>query len=148
MKQLYAQGMFLGPTIFFGKEAIFLMYFEVFQVKTGMRIAIIIGMIFTGLAYLPGIIMESIFCAAYPGESWGPLEGAKVATRCPKNTYWGITQGACAIAIDLYIFILPIPAILQLQLGTKRKIQVLTVFMTALMWVISLATRRIMADAV
>ena len=125
--------MFLGPTIFFSKEAIFLLYFDIFHVKNSMRIAIIVGMVFTGLAYWPGIILESIFCAAHPGESWDPLAGSPIATRCAKNEYWGITQGACAILIDVYIFVLPIPTILRLQLAPKRKLQILAVFMTALM---------------
>ncbi|KAF2675973.1 hypothetical protein K458DRAFT_283540, partial [Lentithecium fluviatile CBS 122367] len=137
IKQLYAQGMLLGPTIFFGKEAIFLMYFEVFQVKKRMRTLIIIGMIFTGLAYLPGVILESIFCAARPGETWDPLAGAPEGQRCTKMIYWGIVQGACAIVIDIYIFVLPIPAIAQLQLGLKRKIQILSVFMMAFLGILA-----------
>ena len=134
-QQLYAQGMLLGPTIFFAKEAIFLMYFEVFQVKPWMRVAIIVGMIFTGLAYLPGVILDTIFCAARPGETWDPLLGAKITGRCDKMIYWGIVQGSCAILIDIYIFVLPIQPIVQLQLGLKRKIQILAVFMMAFLYV-------------
>lgn len=126
--------MLLGPTIFFSKEAIFLLYFDLFHVRRGMRLVIIAGMIFTALAYWPGIILESIFCAARPGESWDPLQGAPVTRRCSKNNYWGITQGACAIAIDILIFTIPIPAVTRLQLETRRKIQILGVFSTGLMY--------------
>jgi hypothetical protein len=131
--------MLLGPTIFFAKEAIFLMYFEVFQVKPWMRVAIILGMVFTGLAYLPGVILDTIFCAARPGETWDPLAGAKIKGRCGAMIYWGIVQGACAIVIDVYIFVLPIHPIIQLQLGLKRKIQILAVFMMAFLYVESRA---------
>ena len=126
--------MLLGPTIFFSKEAIFLLYFEIFHVKTGMRNTIIGGMIFTGFAYWPGIIIESIFCSAHIGETWDPLAGAPEAVRCAKSEYWGIVQGACAILIDILIFTIPIPAVLRLQLATRRKIQLLGVFMTASMF--------------
>ena len=125
--------MLLGPTIFFSKEAIFLLYFEIFHVKPAMRTAIIIGMVFTGLVYWTGIIIESIFCAAHVGESWDPLAGAPETQRCSKTEYWGIVQGAGAILIDLFIFFLPIPNILRLQLPLRRKLQVLGIFMTALM---------------
>ena len=123
--------MFIGPTIFFSKEAIFLLYLEIFHVKKGMRVAIFVGMVFTGFVYWTGIIIESIFCAAHIGESWDPLAGSPITNRCLKSDYWGIVQGGCAIFIDVYIFALPIPVILQLQLGTRRKIQILGVFMTA-----------------
>lgn len=137
IKQLYAQGMLLGPTIFFSKEAIFLLYFEIFHVKKGMRFTIITGMVFTGFAYWPGIIIESIFCAAHIGETWDPLAGAPESVRCAKSEYWGIVQGGCAILIDILIFSIPIPAILRLQLAKRRKIQILCVFMTALMGILA-----------
>ena len=127
--------MFLGPTIFFSKEAIFLLYLDIFQVKRNMRVAIFVGMVFTGFAYWTGIIIESILCAAHIGETWDPLAGSPISKRCPKSDYWGIVQGACAIFIDVYIFVLPIPVILRLQLATRRKIQILGVFMTASMCV-------------
>lgn len=101
-----------------------------------MKIATIIGMIFTGLAYWPGVGIESYFCAAHPGETWDPLAGSPESKRCSKTTYWGITQGACAIAIDIYIFILLIPAIIALQLAPRRKLQVLGVFTTAFLYVV------------
>ncbi|KAL8651009.1 MAG: hypothetical protein Q9210_003492 [Variospora velana] len=135
-KLLYAQGMLLGPTIFFSKEAIFLLYFEVFHVKNQMRLAIIFGMVFTGFVYWTGIIIESIFCAPRIGESWDPLAGSPVSMRCQKTIYWGIVQGACAIVIDVLIFVLPIPIVMKLQLPTRRKVQILCVFMTALMYVV------------
>lgn len=135
-KLLYAQGMLLGPTIFFSKEAIFLLYFEVFQVKNQMRLAIIFGMVFTGFVYWTGVIIESIYCAPRVGEGWDPLAGAPVSIRCQKTIYWGIVQGACAILIDLLIFVLPIPIVMKLQLPTRRKVQILCVFMTALMYIV------------
>ena len=125
--------MLLGPTIFFSKEAIFLLYLEIFQVKKAMRVAIFTGMLFTGVVYWTGLIIESIFCAPHVGESWDPLAGR--GTRCSKSENWGVAQGACAIVIDVLIFVLPIPVVSRLQLGTRRKVQILAVFMTALMFV-------------
>ena len=101
------------------------------------------GMVFTGFVYWTGVIIESIFCAARIGETWDPLAGAPESKRCAKSIYWGIVQGGCAVFIDVLIFVLPIPVILRLQLATKRKIQVLGVFMTALMCVSSHAEVRI-----
>ena len=44
--------MLLGPTIFFSKEAILLLYFEIFHVKKSMKIAILVGMVFHRLCIL------------------------------------------------------------------------------------------------
>lgn len=134
-QQLAAQGILIGPVIFFSKEAIYLLYFDLFHVRKGMRISIIAGMIFTGLVYWTGFIIMSILCTAHIGESWDPLADAPLRRRCPKATYWGIGRGACAVLIDIHIFVLPIPPIVRLQLARKRKIQLLAVFMTALLCV-------------
>jgi hypothetical protein len=40
-------------------------------------------------------------------------------------------QGVLAVVLDLYIFILPIPIILNLRLPKRKKLSVLFVFMTA-----------------
>lgn len=98
--------------------------------------AIVFGMIFTGVAYWPGVIITSILCAARIGETWDPLAGVSLSMRCQKSVYWGIVQGACAIFIDVLIFVLPIPIVMKLQLPTRRKVQILGVFMTAFMCVV------------
>lgn len=130
---LYAQNMLLGPTIFFSKEAIFLLYFDIFHIKKAMKYATILGMVFTAFVYWTGIVIASIFCAAHIDETWDPLAGASIVRRCPRTNYWGIMQRACAILIDIFIFVLPIPTILRLQLPTSRKVQLLGIFMTALL---------------
>lgn len=119
--------MLLGPCIFFAKISIFLLYFQLFTVNKINRQLIYAGMLFTFLLYWTNVALEPYFCAPHAGQSWE----ISVGKRCARLTTWGVVQGIMVVVLDLYIFILPIPIILNLRLPKKQKLSVLIVFMTA-----------------
>jgi hypothetical protein len=47
-----------------------------------------------------------------------------------------VLQGAFGVFSDLYILVIPIPAILKLHLPTQRKLAVLSMFLTGSLWVV------------
>ncbi|VUC35733.1 unnamed protein product [Clonostachys rosea] len=102
--------------------------------KKPMRIAVICGIIFSGLLYFTNIPVSAYLSAPHVGETWTSV---LFSGRPQKNLIWGVVQSALSIVLDLYIFILPIPTIMRLQLSPKRKFQILTVFVTALLGVIA-----------
>lgn len=125
---LYAQGILLGPSIFFAKISIFLLYLRIFTIKKQLRYAIYAGMVFTFCLYWINIGLESHFCAPRPGRNW---DTAEIAPRCTKTVIWGLIQGVLVVVLDIYIFILPVPTIIRLKLPLKKRLGVLAVFMTA-----------------
>jgi len=45
---------------------------------------------------------------------------------------WGVGQGAVGTAIDIYIFT-PLPTIAGLNLSTKKRVQLMAIFFTAIL---------------
>ena len=122
--------MLLGPTLFFAKGAIFLLYLRIFTINRKMKYSIWFGMAFTFVLYWINIPFESWYCAPRAGDPWG-LE--TVGKTCADNIMFGLVQGVLSVALDLYIFILPVPIVLNLQMSMKRRISVLGVFATAIL---------------
>ncbi|TVY80891.1 hypothetical protein LSUE1_G004336 [Lachnellula suecica] len=133
-KILFSQQIILTFVLFFSKCSVFLLYQQIFDVQRPMRIAIRVGIVFTGLLYFTNIPLSAILSAPHIGETWGSV---LLSGRPQKELIWGVVQSTLGILLDLYIFILPIPVILKLHLSTKKKIQLLVVFTTALVGVVA-----------
>ncbi|KAF7171688.1 hypothetical protein CNMCM5623_004002 [Aspergillus felis] len=131
---LYAQGVLLGPVIFFAKSSIFLLCRQIFTIQKTMKYAIRFGLFFTFVLYWPGVGLESYFAAPHIGESW---EDLLVNKRPERLIYWGIVQGTLSVVLDIYIFILPLPLLSKLQLPRKKRWQLLIIFSTAMMGIVA-----------
>ncbi|KUI58462.1 hypothetical protein VP1G_05744 [Cytospora mali] len=125
---LYSQEILISFVLFFSKTSIFLLFHQIFEVKRPMRIAIRFGIVFSGLLYFTNIPVSSIMSAPHVGETWTSV---LFSGRPQKSLIWGTVQSAFSIMLDLFIFILPIPAVVRLHLSTRKKLQLLVVFTTA-----------------
>ncbi len=132
MQLLFAQGILLGPAIFFAKSAIFLLFLQIFVtgVHHRLQIAIWAGLVLTCLAYWAGVPLEAYFAAPHIGESW---ESLMLNGRPEKLIVWGNVQGSISVFLDLYIFALPLAPLAKLRLSTGKRVGLLAVFATALM---------------
>ncbi|KAK0616094.1 hypothetical protein B0T17DRAFT_540195 [Bombardia bombarda] len=135
IKTIYAQVTLVGPVLFFSKCAIFLMFRQLFEVHRSIQICVWIGMVATFLIYFPSIPLSAIFEAPRRGQSWEDLLRSLSAGNGLKLVYWGIVQGSCSVALDLYIFVMPLPILSRLHLPFAKKMQLLAVFGTALIGV-------------
>ena len=126
----YAQGMILGPTLFFAKSAILLLYLQVFTINKKMSHGIWFGLAFNFVLYWINIPFESWNCAPRAGDPWG-LE--TVGKTCANNIMFGLVQGVLSVVLDLYIFFLPIPIVLGLQMSLRNRLAILGVFGTAIL---------------
>lgn len=90
--------------------------------------AIRLGIAFTGLLYFTNIPLAAVLSAPHMGETW---DSVLFSGRPQKQLVWGVVQSALSTVLDLFIFILPIPVILGLNLSPKRKMQILAVFTIA-----------------
>ncbi|KAI1413209.1 hypothetical protein F5Y13DRAFT_189572 [Hypoxylon sp. FL1857] len=114
------------------KAAVLLMYLQLFSVSRRMRIAVWIGLVFDFLIYIPSIPIAAIYEAPRPGHSWDEMIVINQQYQQGVLVPYGITTGATSVLLDFYIFILPLPIIMKLNLSLSKKIQVALVFMTAL----------------
>ncbi|KAL7938507.1 hypothetical protein V8C35DRAFT_328564 [Trichoderma chlorosporum] len=134
MKIIFAFNVLLVPSIFFAKAAILLLYLQIFSAYRTMRIVVYIVMVVLVLTYWTGVILEIAFAAPRPGETWISL---LTSGNPGKLIYWGPVQGSLAVAIDIAIFIIPLPVLWKLNMSLRRRIALCAVFFTALMGVIA-----------
>lgn len=94
-----------------------------------MDTAVYIGLIATFCIYFPSIPLSVYYVTPLGGKSWEELTTSHVDV----IIYWAIIQGALSIALDIYIFVLPLPTLAKLQMSPKARRQLIGVFATALM---------------
>lgn len=129
IQKVYAEGVLIGPSMFFAKMAVLLLYLKLFALKMTIRYLIYFGMAFIFCTYWINISLQSLYCAPRDGQAWD----ASILPNCRKLAILGVAQGACGIVSDLYILFLPIPVVLSLNLPLKRRLGVLAIFMVGIL---------------
>ncbi|KAA6410958.1 MAG: hypothetical protein FRX48_05269 [Lasallia pustulata] len=123
----YLVGVVVPFILFFAKLSFFLLYLQLFRPIKALRLCIYAGAVFTGLLYISCIVVFLAYQTPHPGQSFQAFQSRAVIKKAQiVCTVLGVT----GTVIDLYILVLPIAAISQLQLEKRRKIGVILVFMT------------------
>lgn len=125
-----AETMLLGPSMFFAKISLLLLYLRIFGPKKSTRYAICFGLVFAFCLYWVTIPIGAYYCAPSAGSSW-TITG--IAPRCNKVITLGLIQGPLNVVLDLFIFVLPIPVVMGLQMSFRKRIAVLAVFFTGIL---------------
>ena len=116
--------------MFFAKMSLLLLYIRFFSVKKSTRYAIYFGLAFTFCLTLASIPVAAYGDTPSAGKSWALTN---LMTKSSKTNAFAIAQGALNVVIDLYIFILPIPVVLGLQMSLRKRIGLLAVFLTGIL---------------
>ncbi|KAL8955576.1 MAG: hypothetical protein Q9193_006627, partial [Seirophora villosa] len=117
-----------GPVIFLVKLALFLLYLHLFGRLRWLRWLVWFGILVTGCFYVSGPIVVFTLCAPARGDSW---LGMSFKSKCRNGLQdYGVAQGTINLVSDFYLLVVPIPAVLALQLPKKKKIGVIAIFMT------------------
>lgn len=133
-KYAIIKGIYIGAILFqvgsfFAKASIFLLFSQIFTIQKSMRVAIWVGLVFDFLLYGTGIGVASYYETPHMGETWVDTLDGRSLIPLP----WWQAQSALSIALDLYIFVLPLPAVARLKLPIRKRISVMAVFSLALM---------------
>ena len=111
----------------FVKLTFFILYWNIFKPFRWLKIGIIGGVVvFIGFYFICTII-SLVEDAPPPGRTW--LENA-TKTQNDVSRKLSVPLGACAVVSDVYILLLPISGVLQLQLSSKKRFAIIMVFMT------------------
>ena len=115
---------------FFAKSSVFFLYIKAFGPKKWLPI-LSYGGIFICFATYFGIMIEaSYFCTKHPGSTW---YGSLMSDRCLTHTKMqNYVLGIFGVVSDVYIFLLPVPAICKLRLSKSKRAGVLTIFLTGI----------------
>ena len=122
---------FIGAlALLFSKLSILLLLFRVFSTNRRTRYFVYFGIGWAVIISSTGIVVAGALCSPRHDESFDSL---KAIERYTHQKTWAVVQGALNVALDSYILYLPIPLVCALQLGLKKEIGVLGIFMTGLM---------------
>ena len=91
-----------------------------------------VGLIITGLFYFASMAAFLILCSPKSGHSQIDYITALAAPQCASQAL-SVTTGAVNVISDLYLVVLPLPAVWGLQLPLRRKIGVSAMFLTGTM---------------
>lgn len=108
------------------------MYIQIFRPFKWLRYSSYAGAIITVLFYFSILVATLTFTVPSPGQT---LAEHQQTPREAKATQVTIPVGSVGLAIDVFILILPIVGVSKLQLPLRRKIGVMAVFLTGLMYV-------------
>lgn len=119
-------------SICFVKVSVLILYWQVFYVLKWMRITCITGI--TGItAFQVSLsIAFSVMCAPSTGSSRIDFFNGLLSDTCVRTRVLVVIQGVGSVLIDVFLVILPLPAVLGLQMPLERKIAVTSMFMVGL----------------
>ncbi|KAK3317713.1 hypothetical protein B0T19DRAFT_435452 [Cercophora scortea] len=133
MKIVFAELVVTGPILIFSKSAIFLTYYQIFEIRESTRVTVCIGLIATFCIYFPSVPLSIVIKGPRKDRTWQQTLDDQTSGVANNLMYWSIIQGALSVALDLYIFILPLPILVKLYLPLGKKIQLFCLFGIALL---------------
>lgn len=112
--------------IYFVKLSILLLYIRIFGVYEKVRLACYFGIVFFTLFYIAYAGVQVAFLVEC-------VSSASLQKELCKNVYnLTIFQSAFNVVSDFYVFIIPIPRIIDLQVNKRQKIGLLVIFLAGL----------------
>ena len=116
--------MIAGPATCFAKAAVFLLHRRIFALITWIRRCIHVGLALLLVVYWCAIPLYTYACAAHDGV-WG----TNVMQQCGQVWNYIIALRAFDTAMSVYTLLLPIPAVMGLQMSIKKKVGIIFIFM-------------------
>lgn len=105
------------------------MYLQLFRPMVWLRVCVYVGALVTTLFYVAATIVQLYFSTPRLGQTFLAFSQSPTELR---SLVLSVPISAIGLAIDIYLLILPITAVMQLQLPTRRKIGVIMIFLTGL----------------
>lgn len=119
-----------AASAFFVKLSLFLLYFRIFKPNKVTRWLIYGGIVVCGLFYSASIISNCALCMPRPGQPSDLATWLSRSQECSgPSQRLAVVQGVFGTLSDMYLLVIPIQSVFQLQLPTNRKLGVSAIFM-------------------
>lgn len=126
-----------GPLVWLIKLSIFSLIFQAFRPLVYIRRLVYTGIVATGLYQLGAAITFGVICGPKGGQGRISYLAGMASRECgdPAGTVQilSVATGAVSLFCDLYLLVLPLPAIAKLNLPKRRKTGVMLIFLTGTM---------------
>lgn len=117
--------------LFSVKLSLFLLIRRIFRPNRITQALIWVGIALALLFYFITFVITLAWCAPVPGRS--PIASASAGSCQGGVQTTSIVQAGFNVASDVYLLLVPAPVIFDLQMPIKRKLAIMTVFMTGLL---------------
>jgi len=123
-----------GPCIWFIKLSLFVLYLEIFGRLRWLKYCAVGGAIAAGLFYFATMITFIVMCGPKDGQSQYSYLSALASEECARSRPLAIIMGIVNVISDLYLIVLPLPAVWSLNLPFGRRFGVSAIFLTGCMY--------------
>lgn len=113
----------------FTKVTFFFVYLQIFRPFKWLRICAYLGATVTALFYVATEIFFIVCMTPRKGQTFASIATSPSEFRA---LALAVPIPAVGLGIDMYLLVLPIAAVIQLQLPTRRKIGVILMFSTGI----------------
>ena len=131
MQESYTINVLNGPILWITKLTFFITYFQIFWPIKWLRTCIYFGVTLSTAFYWSVSVAVFIIASPRPEQTWA---GADIIQSTSKVN---IAVAVGGLLVDVGLFILPLVALYKLQLRNTRKIGLVIMFSTGLMYVFS-----------
>ena len=121
-----------GVTLFFSKTSLLLLYYRIFSPDKYFRYKLYWACGIIAVFTLSSIPINFAFCHPRGDGSWAQTEG-EFEKVCYNASWYGFVLGLSVVIFDLFLIYLPASVIIHLQMPLRRKIGILSVFMTGML---------------
>jgi hypothetical protein len=128
LQKLFAVMIIIPVGSIFPKSAILVLYLQLFSSKKWIRPAVWFGLLFNLFTYLPLVASAIYYTTPRGGVTWADLA---LSTEPQRGLYMSTVKAAMSVMMNLYILVLPLPILAQLQLALSKRLQLIAVFATA-----------------
>lgn len=120
-----------GPVAFCAKLSLFLLYYRLFSRHQWVRYMVYLGIGFNAAAYTAFTIVLGYLCLPHPGQTWIEVPFSPRFRR--SYILIGYVQGPFNLISDLYILLMPLPAVWQLHLPLRKRLGIAGIFLSGSM---------------
>lgn len=134
-RMLAATNMYL-VSAFFVKLSLFLLYLRLFNPDKITRWLVYGGITVCGLFYSANVVITTVISMPSPGhpDTSNDWISRGLQQRIPLYNL-AIARGVFGTFSDIYLLVIPIRSIFQLQLSIQRKLGVSSIFLIGILWV-------------
>lgn len=119
------------------KLALYSLIFHAFQPLGYIRWLVYIGVTVSFCFYLATAVINAIMCGPRGGTDQRAYLAGSFSEECSSKTslfqVFSIASGVVNLANDLYLLVLPLPAILKLNMAPRKKLGVIFIFLAGIM---------------
>lgn len=115
------------------KLSILFLYLTIFRTTKWLRYSAYAGIIVLIICHIASCLIIIISCRPIAGTSQLSFIAGLSSEQCTKGGKFGMFQSSMNLIGDVYLMVVPLPAVWSLQMQTRKKIGITAMFATGLM---------------